>query len=71
VKKFLRILGKILGGLVVLLLLTYLVFWVKWKVQTSSNMKLAGEEAQTLTVDGYTFRDLKTLELRLKNVLRI
>ncbi len=57
-KKFLRIIGKILGGLIVLILLTYLIFWIKWKVQSLSNMKLAGEQAPTLTIDGYTFRDL-------------
>lgn len=57
-KKFLRITGKILGGLIVLLLLTYLVFWIKWKVQSSSNMKLLGEETPTLTINGHTFRDL-------------
>ena len=57
-KKFLRITGKILGGLIVLILLTYLVFWIKWKVQASSNMELAGEEAPTLTSNGQQFRDL-------------
>jgi beta-glucosidase len=57
-KKFFKITGYILGGLIALLLLTYLIFWIKWKVQSSSNMKLAGEEAPTLTIDGYTFRDL-------------
>ncbi|TMM59264.1 glycoside hydrolase family 3 protein [Maribacter algarum] len=57
-KKFLRITGKILGLLIVLLLLTYLIFWIKWKVQSSSNMKLAGEEAPTLILNGKKFRDL-------------
>lgn len=57
-KKFLRITGKILGALIALILLTYLIFWIKWKVQSSSNMKLAGEPAATLTINGHTFRDL-------------
>ncbi|MGI9550708.1 MAG: glycoside hydrolase family 3 N-terminal domain-containing protein [Aurantibacter sp.] len=57
-KKFFKITGYILGGLIVLLLLTYLIFWIKWKVQSSSNMKLAGEAAPTLTINGHTFRDL-------------
>ncbi len=57
-KKFLIITAKILGGLLVLLLLTYLIFWIKWKVKSSSNMKLAGEVTPTSTLNGYTFRDL-------------
>ncbi|WP_273568351.1 glycoside hydrolase family 3 protein [Maribacter halichondriae] len=57
-KKFLKITGKILGGLIVILLLTYLVFFIKWKIQSSSNMKLIGEETPTITVNGKTFRDL-------------
>lgn len=57
-KKFLRITGKIIGGLIFLLLLVYLGFWIKWKVQSSSNMKLAGEEAPALTINGKKFRDL-------------
>ncbi len=57
-KKILRITVKILGGLILLLLLVYLGFWIKWKIQASSNMDLAGEEAPTLTLNGKTFRDL-------------
>lgn len=56
--RILRIIGKILGALVVLLLLTYFIFWIKWKMQASSHMKLAGEEAPTLTLNGKQFRDL-------------
>lgn len=57
-KRFFRITGRILAGLIAILLLTYLIFWIKWKVQASSNMKLAGEEAPILTVNGQQFRDL-------------
>lgn len=57
-KRILRITGKILGGLVLLLLLVYLGFWIKWKVQASSHMSLAGVEAPTLNRNGTTFRDL-------------
>lgn len=57
-KKGLRILGKILGALLVLLILTYFVFWIKWKIQASSYMNLAGAEAPTLTINGIEFRDL-------------
>lgn len=81
-KKFFKIIGYILGGLIVLLLLTYLIFWIKWKVQSSSNMKLAGEATPTLTINGHTFRDLNkngeldayedsraALEVRVENLV--
>ncbi len=65
-----------------LLLLTYLFFFVKWKIQSSTNLKLAGDEVQTLQSDGQTFRDLNkngtldtyedvtaTIEDRVENLL--
>lgn len=57
-KRFLRITAKILGGSILLLLLIYLGFWIKWKIQASSNMDLAGVEAPILTINGKTYRDL-------------
>ncbi|MEO0340182.1 MAG: glycoside hydrolase family 3 N-terminal domain-containing protein, partial [Bacteroidota bacterium] len=39
-------------------LLAFGYFRVKWGMTTSRNMKLAGDEAPTLTQDGKTFRDL-------------
>ncbi len=57
-KKVLRIIGKILGGFIVLSLFAYLVFVIKWHVASSSNMKLAGDEAPTLTSNGKRYRDL-------------
>jgi beta-glucosidase len=57
-KKFFKWLGYILGGLILLLLLTYLVFTIKWHIQSSSNMDLLGEETPTLNMNGHTFRDL-------------
>ncbi|MEO1487097.1 MAG: glycoside hydrolase family 3 N-terminal domain-containing protein [Bacteroidota bacterium] len=57
-KRFVKIIGKIFGSLILVLLLTLLAFWIKWKVQASSNMDLAFEEAPTLTNNGREFRDL-------------
>lgn len=57
-KKLFKILLYILGGLLVVLLLTWLFFQIKWKRTTTANMQLLGEAAPTLVVDGYQFRDL-------------
>lgn len=57
-KKFLKISGIVIGSLLVLLLLVYLVFVIKWHSDSSANMGLLGEEAPTLTENGYQFRDL-------------
>lgn len=57
-KKVLKITGIIIGSLVVLLLLTYLFFTIKWHRESSANMDLLGEEAPSITYNGYTYRDL-------------
>lgn len=57
-KRGLRIAGKILGVLLALLILTYFIFWIKWKIQASSHMDLVGEEAPVLSDNGRQFRDL-------------
>ncbi len=57
-KKFLKITDKILAGFIAILLLTYLFFLVKWRSESAEYMKLAGEDAPTLTVNGKKFRDL-------------
>ncbi len=57
-KKFFKIIGYIFGGILLLVLLTFLFFRVKWAMSTSANMKLAGEEAPVLHHNGQTFRDL-------------
>lgn len=57
-KKALKILGYILLGLVVIVLLTGVFFMIKWNRTSAANMKLLGEEAPTLTENGYQFRDL-------------
>lgn len=57
-KKLFKIPLLILGGLLVVLLLTWLFFQIKWKSATTANMQLLGEAAPILVVDGYQFRDL-------------
>lgn len=57
-KKVFKILGFILGGFIGLILLSTGFFIIKWKLASAKNMKLAGEPAPTLTINGHTFRDL-------------
>lgn len=54
----LKIVAYLLGGLLALLLLTYLIFQLKWRRDAAKTMALAGPEVPTLTIDGHTFRDL-------------
>lgn len=57
-KKFFKILLYILAGIVLILAVTYLFFFIKWKKASSENMALLGQEARVITVEGHTFRDL-------------
>jgi len=57
-KRFFKVVGFFLVGVILLALLAYLVFFIKWKLESSSNLALLGEEAPTLTLEGYQFRDL-------------
>lgn len=57
-KRALRIIGRILGVLLLLILLAFGYFRIKWGMESSRNMKLVGEPSPTLTIDGQTFRDL-------------
>jgi len=57
-KKFFKILLYILAGIILLLAVTYLFFYVKWKKASSENMAILGPEAPVITVEGHTFRDL-------------
>ena len=58
IKRFLKILGIGLLGLVLLLLLSILIFSIKSKRQTTSYLSQLGPEAPTLTVNGESYRDL-------------
>ncbi|NAS12588.1 glycoside hydrolase family 3 protein [Poritiphilus flavus] len=57
-KKFFKILLYIIGGLVVIALLVYGGFKIKWHRASSANMELAGELAPELNIQGLKFRDL-------------
>ncbi len=57
-KKLFKILLCIFGGLLIVLLLTWLFFQIKWKRTTTENMQLLGDAAPVLLADGYQFRDL-------------
>ena len=57
-KKLLKFLGYLLLGLLVIAVIAYLFFAIKWRMTSSSNMKLAGPEAPVMTIDGFEFRDL-------------
>lgn len=58
IKRFLKILGIGLLGLVLLLLLSILIFSIKSKRQTTSYLSQLGPEAPTLKVNGESYRDL-------------
>ena len=57
-KKFFKILLYILAGIILVLAVTYLFFYIKWKKASSENMAILGPEAPVITVEGHTFRDL-------------
>lgn len=57
-KKFFKILLYILAGIILLLAVTYLFFYVKWKKVSSENMAILGSKAPVITVEGHIFRDL-------------
>lgn len=57
-KKILKILAYLLLGLLTIVLLIGLFFYIKWNSASSANMELLGKEAPTLTENGYQFRDL-------------
>ena len=50
--------GFVFGGIIVLILLTYVIFLIKWHLESTANMKLAGAATPVLTVNGQSFRDL-------------
>lgn len=57
-KKFLKVLGYLVVSILLLLVFITLFFRIKWGMESSRNMKLAGDPAPRLTIDGQTFRDL-------------
>ncbi|NQU88279.1 MAG: glycoside hydrolase family 3 protein, partial [Mariniphaga sp.] len=57
-KKILKILAYIIGGLIIILLLIFLIAYIKSAKETSKNLALLGQEAPIISTDGYEFRDL-------------
>ncbi len=57
-KKFFKFLAFTILGLTLLLVLTIAFFYFKSKSVDAENLALLGKEAPTITVDGFTFRDL-------------
>ncbi|MEL6251358.1 MAG: glycoside hydrolase family 3 N-terminal domain-containing protein [Bacteroidota bacterium] len=57
-KKIFKLLAYLFGGLLLILLITFVIFRIKWGIESSRNMGLAGEPTPRLTIDGHTFRDL-------------
>ena len=57
-KKFFKVLLYIIGIIAISLIAVYAFYYIKWSRESSKNLALLGEEAPTLTVDGYQFRDL-------------
>lgn len=57
-KKVFKTLAYTIGGVIGLVLLTYLIFSIKWKVDSRNNMKSLGESTALLTINNHSFRDL-------------
>ena len=57
-KKIFKFLGYTIGGLIGIILLVALLFYIKSSIKASSDLGLLGKDAPTITVDGFTFRDL-------------
>lgn len=57
-KKFFKVLLYIIGILAIVCIAVYSFYYIKWSRESSKNMALLGEEAPTLTIDGFQYRDL-------------
>lgn len=57
-KKFLKVLKYVLLSIVGVLLIAFLVVYIKMSNASKNNMALLGEEVSTLTQNGTTYRDL-------------
>ena len=78
-KKILKILLKFLLILSSSLIILYLFYTVRWKINTYNNNSLLGEKAPKIEFEGKTYRDLnknknlmftKILHLALKKELK-
>lgn len=57
-KKTLKVLGYIVGSIVLLLIIAFIGFYIKWNIESSNTLALQGKEAPTLSHEGYSYRDL-------------
>lgn len=57
-KKALKVIGFILAGLIIIALLTFGYFYIKWSNTSKDNLAQLGDEAPTLTIGAQTYRDL-------------
>ncbi|MBZ5856828.1 glycoside hydrolase family 3 protein [Flavihumibacter profundi] len=58
IRKILKWTGIVLGAIILLLVLAYVIVYIKASVTSKNNMALLGETAKTLTQNGVQFRDL-------------
>lgn len=56
--KVLKLLAMLLFGLITLIVLTILYFFISYKLTSSNNLNAVGEPAPTLTEANHTYRDL-------------
>lgn len=57
-KKAIKILFKVLLSFIAILLLIYLVYLIKWNINSQKYLSQQGPEAPLISLDGITFRDL-------------
>ncbi len=57
-KKALKVIGYILAALLIIALLTYGYFYLKWSNTSKDNLAQLGDEAPTLTIGDQVYRDL-------------
>ncbi|GAH15463.1 unnamed protein product, partial [marine sediment metagenome] len=57
-KKVLIIIGKIVLGIIAMILIGFIIISIRFNRISSKNMKLAGPEAPVLEENGFSFRDL-------------
>lgn len=56
--KIIKIIGKIIGALMSLLIIVVVAFYISKVVKSKNNFKKLGQEALTLTINGKSYRDL-------------
>lgn len=57
-KKVLKVIGYLLATLLIIALLTYGFFYIKWTNANKTNLAQLGDSAPTLSISGHSYRDL-------------